>query len=263
MFELLLPTAIAVGAAMTLLFCLALVLKDNSIVDIGWGLGFVLVAGLSAVQDPGFEPRHILATFLVLVWGVRLAVHIFRRNRKRVEDFRYAAWRERWGRWFVLRSYFQIFMLQGLFLVLISAPLPRINSAPGRPLGPWDVAGVLLWLVGFLFESVGDAQLARFKKDPANKGKFIRTGLWNYSRHPNYFGEALMWWGIYVIALAVPGGGILVFSPLTITLLLRFVSGVPLLEKKYRDRPEFRDYARRTNAFIPWLPRHPRTTKPS
>jgi steroid 5-alpha reductase family enzyme len=263
MFELLLPTAIAVWAAMTLLFCLALILKDNSIVDVGWGLGFVLVAGLSAVREPGFEPRHVLVTLLVLVWGVRLAVHIFRRNRKRVEDFRYAAWRERWGRWFVLRSYFQIFMLQGLFLALISAPLPWINGAPGRPLGPWDGTGALLWLVGFLFESVGDAQLARFKKDPANKGKLIRTGLWNYSRHPNYFGEALMWWGIFMIALAVPGGWVLVFSPLTITLLLRFVSGVPLLEKKYRDRPEFREYAGRTNAFIPWLPRHPQTTKPN
>jgi steroid 5-alpha reductase family enzyme len=257
MFEFLIPTAFTVWVAMTLLFGLALVLKDNSIVDVGWGLGFVLVAGLSALWEPGFEPRHLLVTTLILVWGIRLAAHIFRRNRKRGEDFRYAAWRKSWGRGFVLRSYFQIFMLQGLFLVLISAPLPWINSAAGRPLGPWDVAGLLLWLMGFLFESVGDAQLTRFKKDPANKGKLIRTGLWNYSRHPNYFGEALMWWGIYVIALAVPGGGILVFSPLTITLLLRFVSGVPLLEKKYRGRAEFQDYARRTNAFIPWFPRNP------
>jgi steroid 5-alpha reductase family enzyme len=261
MFEFLLPAAIAVWIAMTLLFCLAMVLKNNSIVDVGWGLGFVLVAGLSAVRKPGFEPRHALITALVLVWGIRLAAHIFRRNRKRGEDFRYAAWRESWGRGFVLRSYFQIFMLQGLFLVLISAPLPWINGASGRPLGPWDVAGGLLWLMGFLFEAVGDAQLARFKKDPANKGKLIRTGLWNYSRHPNYFGEALMWWGIYMIALAVPGGGILVFSPLTITLLLRFVSGVPLLEKRYRDRAEFQEYARRTNAFIPWFPRHPPAAK--
>jgi steroid 5-alpha reductase family enzyme len=262
MITTLLPTALAVWAAMTGLFILALILKDNSIVDVGWGLGFVLVAVLSVLRDPGFEPRHILVTALVLAWGFRLAVHIFQRNRKRGEDFRYAAWRERWGRWFVVRSYFQIFMLQGLFLILISAPLPLINRAPGRPLGPWDAAGALLWLTGFFFESVADAQLARFKKDPAHKGRLIRSGLWAYSRHPNYFGEALMWWGIYAIALAVPGGWMLVFSPLLITLLLRFVSGVPLLEKKYRDRPEFQEYKKRTNAFIPWFPRRPSTAKP-
>jgi len=255
MIEFLFPTAFWVWVYMTLLFLIALARKDNSIVDIGWGLGFILVAVSSLLREPGFEARHILVALLVVFWGSRLAFHIYRRNRRRAEDFRYAAWRSLWGRWFILRSYFQIFMLQGLFLVLISAPLPWINAAPGQPFGLWDGAGLLVWLIGFLFETIGDAQLADFKKDVAHRGQIIQSGLWKYSRHPNYFGEALMWWGVFLLTLSTPGGGIMLISPVTITLLLRFVSGVPLLEKKYLGRSDFEDYARRTNAFIPWFPR--------
>jgi steroid 5-alpha reductase family enzyme len=197
---------------------------------------------------------------LVLIWAARLSFHIFRRNRKRGEDFRYAAWRARWGRTFVLRSYLQIFMLQGFFLVLIAFPLILLGGRPDTALSLLDAAGLGVWLVGFLFETIGDAQLARFKRDPLHRGRIMTGGLWAYTRHPNYFGEALMWWGIFLVSLAVPGGWPGLVGPLTITLLLRFVSGVPLLEKKYAGRADFAAYARQVNAFLPWFPGRRRPT---
>ena len=175
---------------------------------------------------------------------------------KRGEDFRYAAWRARWGRWFVLRSYIQIYLLQGSFLLVISLPI-LLARRPGPGLGLLDLAGVMVWLAGFGFEAAADAQMGRFKRDPGNRGRIITTGLWRYSRHPNYFGEALMWWGLALIALSVPSGWPGLLGPLTITFLLRFVSGVPLLERKYEGRPDFQEYARRTNAFVPWFPKTP------
>jgi len=246
---------LAVWAYMTAWFLAALVKKDNSLADTAWGLGFILLAGLTFIRAHEPAPRRILVTALVLVWGGRLAAHVFARNRKRGEDFRYAAWRARWGRWFVLRSYLQVFLLQGVFLLIISWPVVLINSAPQSGPGWRDLAGGLLWLLGFVFESVADAELARFKRQPGEKGRIMMQGLWRYSRHPNYFGEAVMWWGIFVLALGSEGGWTSVASPLLITLLLRFVSGVPMLERKYRENPEFQAYARRTNAFVPWWPK--------
>jgi len=246
---------------MTAWFVVALVKKDNSVADIAWGLGFVLVALFSFPWTrPHFE--SLLATPLVAVWGLRLSLHILTRNRKRGEDLRYAAWRAKWGRSFVWRSYLQVFLLQGLFLLIIASPVILINFDPYEPvltadgLGTWFI-GLLVWCVGFFFEAVGDAQLARFKRDPANRGKIMDRGLWRYSRHPNYFGECLMWWGIFLIALEVPYGWTTVASPVLITFLLVRVSGVPLLERRYAGNAEFQAYARRTSAFFPWFPKEP------
>lgn len=245
--------ALAVFAYMTAVFLIALLLKDNSIVDIAWGLGFILVALTTLFLGPGFEAHHVLITGLVVVWGLRLASHIFLRNRGRGEDFRYAKWRRDWGRWVVPRSFLQIFMLQGVFMLIIASPIVLVNRSSEEGLIVLDGLGVFLWLTGFLFEAVGDQQLKRFKQKPESKGKIMTSGLWRYTRHPNYFGEAALWWGIFLIALSVRGGWAAVVSPLTISFLLLKVSGVRMLEKKYAGNEEFGVYARRTSAFFPWF----------
>jgi steroid 5-alpha reductase family enzyme len=248
-----------VALYMTVWFALALVKRDNSVADIAWGLGFVLIAVFTFLRRGSlFLP--LLITALVVTWGARLAVHILVRNRKRGEDPRYAEWRRRWGRSFVWRSYLQVFLLQGFFLLVISAPVILINTGPAPHPSldsgfPWWLTGLLVWLAGFFFEAVGDAQLARFRRDPANKGRIMDRGLWTYTRHPNYFGESLMWWGICLIALEVPYGWTTVVSPLLITFLLVKVSGIPLLEKRYAGNAAFQAYARRTSAFVPWFPK--------
>ncbi len=252
--------AVLVAAYMTAWFVIALIRKDNSLADIAWGLGFVLVAALTFFFRRTSLFLPVLVTSLVVIWGLRLSSHIFLRNRNKGEDPRYAAWRAKWGRSFLWRSYLQVFLLQGLFLLIISMPVILVNtyrwvSPPGHHgRGVWSI-GLVVWIAGFLFEAVGDAQLARFKKDPANKGRIMDKGLWRYTRHPNYFGESLMWWGIFLIALEVPYGWTTMASPLLITFLLVKVSGVPMLEKRYRGRPDFEAYARRTSVFIPWFPK--------
>ena len=247
--------ALAVFFYMTAVFLIALVKKDNSVVDIAWGPGFVVVALLSYFWWPGFETRHVLITALVLVWAARLALHIYLRNKGRGEDYRYAQWRRTWGRWFVLRSFFQIFMLQGSFLILISYPVVLANLSATKGLSWLDMLGTLVWLAGFFFEAIGDYQLREFKQKAESRGRIMITGLWKYTRHPNYFGEATQWWGIFLIALSVPGGWVGLVSPITITFLLLRVSGVAMLEKKYAGNEEFAEYAHRTNAFFPWFPK--------
>lgn len=248
--------ALAVLAYMTVLFVAALFKKDNSIVDIGWGPGFVLIAALTFFFWPGTTARQILANGFICAWALRLAIHIAVRNRGRGEDFRYANWRRTWGRWFVLRSYLQIFLLQGVLMMAIAFPLVLINRpGAGGAFGALDALGVALWVTGLLFEILGDHQLRAFKKDPANKGKIMDRGLWRLTRHPNYFGEAVMWWGIFIIALSVPGGWMAAISPIVMTVLLLRVSGVTLLEKKYAGNLAYADYIRRTSAFIPRPPK--------
>ncbi len=247
--------ALAIFAYMSLLFVWALVKKDNSLADIGWGPGFVFVALLTLFWTGTFEARQVLLSGLVLVWGSRLGIHIGLRKRGKPEDFRYAAWRKAWGRTFVVRSFFQIFMLQGLFMFLISWPVWLVNLSPSPGLNVLDAAGAAIWLGGFLFETVGDVQMERFKRRTENKGRIMTGGLWSLTRHPNYFGEAAMWWGLFLIALSAPSGLRSVVSPILITFLLVKVSGIPLLERKYAGRPDWEEYARRTSAFIPWFPK--------
>jgi len=251
MGETIVYAAIAVFITMTAVFGVALLARDNSIVDIAWGPGFILVAWLTLIIGKGFEPRQVLVTTLVTIWGLRLAVHIFRRKRGGGEDFRYAKWRRDWGRWFVPRSYLQIFMLQGIFLLIISYGVILVNASASRALGALDFVGTAVWAAGFFFEAVGDAQLERFKQRPENKGRIMTAGLWRTTRHPNYFGETAMWWGIFLIAVSAPSGWTAVVSPLLITFLLLRVSGVTMLEKKYAGDSEFAEYARRTSVFFP------------
>lgn len=239
---------------MTGVFCVSLVIKKNDIADVAWGFGFVVLTWVSFFAGvPSL--LGLVVGVLVSVWGLRLTLHIYRRNRGKEEDFRYRTWRLSWGKWFLLRSYVQIYLLQGVLLTLVVSPVLVINHAGGSGVSLLAGAGLLVWLIGFFFESVGDAQLARFLADPANAGTLLTTGLWRYSRHPNYFGEVTQWWGIWLIALTVPYGLYAIIGPLTITTLILFVSGIPLLEQRYAGRADFQEYKKRTSIFIPLPPK--------
>jgi len=253
--EYLIFASLLVFVYMTLVFFSALARKDNSVADVAWGVGFVIVAFLTLFLKEGLNIRQALVSGLVFLWGSRLAIHISTRNKGRGEDSRYAQWRKDWGRWFVPRSYLQVFLLQGFFMLVISYPVILVNHARGSGLTVFDAMGVLLWGVGFVFETVGDYQLRLFKKDTNNRGKIMTSGLWKYTRHPNYFGEAVIWWGIFFMALSLRHGWTALMSPLFITFLLLRVSGVTMLEKKYRGNEDYAAYARRTSAFVPWFPK--------
>lgn len=247
--------AITLGL-MTLLWLFSLRLKNAGIVDIFWGTGFVIAFWFFFALTPqGFLPRRLLLAGLVTLWGLRLSIHIWLRNRGKPEDFRYRKWREETGPAWWWQSLFRVFLLQGVLLWLISAPLlaAQYASAPQR-LGVMDFLGAGLWSIGFFFEAVGDYQLTRFRANPENRGRVLDGGVWRYTRHPNYFGDATQWWGYYLIAAAA-GGFWTIFSPILMTLFLLRVSGVTLLEKSLRDRPGYREYIETTSPFVPWFPR--------
>jgi steroid 5-alpha reductase family enzyme len=236
-------------------FVLSLIKKRNDVADVAWGLGFVLVTWASFFISRNYGVRGILVAILVSLWGLRLAIHIHKRNKGKAEDYRYLAWRKEWGRWFFIRSYFQVYILQGALLFLVVLPVLLINKNSVSTFGFLDLIGVAIWLFGFYFEAVGDAQLARFIKNPENKGKLMQSGLWSYTRHPNYFGEVTQWWGLWIVALSVPNSVLSVIGPVTITLLILKVSGIPMLEKKMAQNPEFDNYQKRVSVFFPLPPR--------
>ena len=232
---------------------MSLLLKNASIVDPFWGPGFALVAMVTVLQLPVVGSSSLLLLVLVCIWALRLGIYLGMRNIGEGEDFRYVAMRKQAGESFALHSLFSVFFLQGLLLWLISWPIQAAIVAGGS-IGPWQRLGFLLWGVGFCFEAVGDWQLSRFKARPQSAGQVMDQGLWRYTRHPNYFGDALLWWGYGCFALGA-GQPLLLFSPLLMNLLLVKVSGVALLEKEiHHRRPAYREYIRRTSAFIPWFP---------
>ena len=241
---------------MALQWLVSLRIKNASIADIFWGAGFVISAWLFFALTPeGFSARKLLLCALVSLWGLRLSIYIFLRNRGKGEDFRYQKWRQENGAAWWWRSFFQVFALQGLLMWLISIPLLAAQWAPAPArLTALDFLGTALWAVGFFFEAVGDAQLSRFRAQPANKGRVLERGVWRYTRHPNYFGDAAQWWGFFLIAAAA-GGWWTVFSPALMTVLLLRVSGVALLEKTLEAKPGYREYIERTSAFVPLPPR--------
>jgi steroid 5-alpha reductase family enzyme len=248
-------TAPAVGGAMLALWILSLRLRDSSIVDIFWGLGFVLIVWVTRLAHAGAEPRAGLVAALTTLWGVRLAGYLAWRNVGKGEDRRYTAMRSRHGAAWPLRSLFQVFVLQGVLMWLISLPVQAAERAPGPgALGWLDALGAALTLAGVAFEAVGDAQLARFKAGAENRGKVMDRGLWRYTRHPNYFGDFLVWWGLYTVAVA-SGNAWTAGSPALMSFFLLRVSGVTLLERSMRKRPGYDAYVRRTSAFFPWRPR--------
>lgn len=242
---------------MTALWFLSLALKNSSIVDIFWGSGFVITAWVAFVLTPqGYEPRKWLLCLLVTIWGLRLSLYILSRNWGKAEDFRYQVWRKEARSAWWWRSFFKVFLLQGIILWIVATPLlvAQFNPLPAR-LTWLDFLAIPLWLVGFVFEAGGDWQLARFKANPANKGKVLNTGVWRYTRHPNYFGDATQWWAFYLLALSA-GGWWTIFSPLIMTTLLLRVSGAALLEKTLKEeKPGYKEYVETTSEFIPWFPK--------
>ena len=257
MVEILVASAFAVAALMALLWLVSLARADASIVDIAWGPGFALVGLIAALVGDGAPARRWLVAALAGLWGLRLGAYLAWRNHGKGEDWRYRAMRAHHGSAFRWKSAYVVFGLQGALMWFISLPLQVAAAAPApASLGALDALGLALFALGFHFEAVGDWQLARWKADPANAGRVMDQGLWRYTRHPNYFGDACVWWGLYAIALATPGGWLTLLSPALMTFLLLRVSGVVLLERGLaKRRPEYADYVRRTSAFIPLPPR--------
>ena len=249
--------ALVLLAYMSGMYVVGLLARDNSLVDVAYGPAFV-VAGWSAWWAAGqpFHFRPLLVLALITCWGLRLGLHLGFRHRGRGEDFRYRTFREAWGKTILWRSFVQIYLLQGLVVLVILTPALLAAAAPGGGPRALDAVGTLVFTVGLFFEAVGDWQMLRFKRDPANRGRLIQSGLWRYTRHPNYFGEALLWWGVFLVGLGSPLGLWGLISPLTIAFLLLKVSGIPMLEAKYANDPEFLAYKARTNAFFPWFPRN-------
>jgi steroid 5-alpha reductase family enzyme len=248
---------LAVTALVTALWLVSLPLRDSSIVDAFWGLGFVAVAlSVAGAAPDGLAPRAWLMGGLVAVWGLRLSHYIFWRNKGRGEDYRYRKWREAAGAAWWWRSYFKVFLLQGVIMWLVAAPVVAVMGAVAQPpLGWLDALGAVVWAVGFCFEAAGDWQLSRFRAVPANEGRLFTGGVWRYTRHPNYFGDAAVWWGHYLVA-AASGAWWTAFSPALMTFLLVRVSGVSMLESALRNsKPGYREYMESTSAFFPLPPR--------
>ncbi len=246
-----------VAACVFGLWLVSLAVGDASIVDVFWGVGFVIVAWMTFATADGNLARKWLVALLVTLWGVRLAGYLAWRNLGKGEDYRYRAMREKRGKSFAWQSLFLVFGLQGALMWIISLPIQtaQLGSAP---LGVLDVLGAVVWSVGWLCESVGDWQLARFKANPENQGRVLDRGLWRYTRHPNYFGDFLVWWGFYLLAAAT-GSYWTIISPLFMSVLLRRVSGVTLLEASLaKSKAGYAEYVARTNAFFPWPPRSSR-----
>jgi steroid 5-alpha reductase family enzyme len=251
-------TGLVILGLMTLLWLLSLIIRDASIVDIFWGTGFVISAWVYyfLTQD-GFETRKLILLTLVTIWGLRLSLHIARRNIGKGEDYRYQKWREENGeKWWYL-SFIRVFLLQGFLMWIIGLPLLAAQYYGGPSHLIWlDWVAIIIWGIGFFFEAVGDWQLSRFRSDPANEGKLLTSGVWRYTRHPNYFGDATQWWGFYLFALATGSGWWTFISPLIMSIFLRYVSGVTMLEKELKTtKPGFAEYVETTNAFIPWFPK--------
>jgi steroid 5-alpha reductase family enzyme len=249
--------ALSAGALLVLMtaaWLLSLRLRDVSIVDVAWGIAFVVVAWIAAAAGDGDTTRGVLVAALTTIWGLRLAGYIgARKLRHRGEDPRYGAWRERHGDRFWIVSLVTVFGLQGALVWVVSLPLQAAATQPGA-IGVLDWIGVALWAVGLAFEAIGDAQLARFKADPANRGRVMDRGLWRYTRHPNYFGDFTLWWGLYLLALSA-GAWWAIPGPLVMSLLLTRVSGKDHLERTLSRRPGYADYVRSTSGFVPLPPR--------
>ena len=247
----------AAAGLMTVVWLISLPKRDASVIDIFWGPSFALLAWLYWAAGPGGGGRRLLVPILVTIWAARLAIYILWRARGGGEDYRYAAMREKYGRWFAPLSLVIVFWLQAFLAWLIGMPLLQVQrvDVPGG-FGWLDLLGLALFATGLFFEAVGDWQLSRFKDDPANRGKVMDRGLWRYTRHPNYFGDATLWWGLACFALATPGAAWTLFSPVLMTFLLLKVSGVALLEKGLGStKPGYEEYVRRTSAFLPWPPK--------
>ena len=255
MQSILIHSSIGILVFILVVYAIAQFIQDNSIVDIAWGIGFIIATAVAFYESKVFFTQNALVNILTLVWGLRLAIYIFVRHSGKGEDYRYKEMREGWGNNVALMGLLKVFLPQAIVMFIIAFPILAINCFPHDGFRLTDIIGGLIWLKGFYFEAVGDQQMFNYKKNPNNKGKVMNQGLWKYTRHPNYFGEATMWWGIFIIAIPSGYWWISVLSPIVITLLIIKVTGVELLEKKYANNPEYQQYIKTTNSFLPWFPR--------
>lgn len=242
---------------MTILWVISIYIRNVSIVDLFWGVCFMLSALVYFVLTDGKGIREIVLLTLVSLWGLRLSIYLAWRNFGKGEDFRYREFRRQYGEhryWWI--SYFQTFLLQGILMWLISAPLLGAQyGSSEHSLSILDFVGIITWIIGITFEAGGDWQLARFMANPANKGKVLNAGFWRYTRHPNYFGDAAIWWGFALFSVSA-GSYLPILGSLLMTALIIKVSGVALLEKTLKsDKPDYHIYVQNTSAFIPWFPK--------
>ena len=255
-------SALAIAVVMLSTWLVSLPLRNASIVDPIWSLGFVVVGWVAFIS----QHQHVDAVrtgvllALVTIWGLRLSLHLLIRNVGHGEDYRYKAMRKKYGQKFWLVSLGTVYLFQGILMWVVSLPL-QFGIGSSAKTSWWIlplILGALVWLMGFAFESIGDAQLRAFKADPSSAGQVMDRGLWRYTRHPNYFGDASVWWGIFLVSLGAGGWAwIGVIGPLVMTTLLRRVSGVTLLEKSLvKRRPGYEEYVRRTSPFVPRRPKN-------
>ncbi len=229
--------------------------KDASIVDLVWGFGFAVVAWTAYFSAEETESSRLLLPILTSIWGLRLSAYLAWRNHGRPEDYRYQAMRKKWGDAFPIASLLTVFVVQGVVMWVVSLPVQIGTTSPNHVVSWSVVIGIAIWAIGLFFESVGDWQLARFKSDPGNAGRVLDTGLWRFTRHPNYFGDFVVWWGIYFVAVALSGVWWTAIGPIVMSIFLMRISGVTLLEKSLRKtKPDYADYEQRTNAFFPGIP---------
>ncbi len=242
---------------MHIFFIIGLWRKNHTFVDTAWGLNFVIVAHVTFWMQQTHTTIQWTVLAMVTIWGLRLFTHIMKRTVGAKEDPRYQQMRKQMesGKHPLLITYLRIYIAQGFLAWIIAAPIVFINTRGQDGVMPFYQIGIAIWVIGFLFEVIGDKQLKTFLAAPQNQGQIMTGGLWRYSRHPNYFGEASLWWGIFLIALGFDGGWLFFFGPLLITFLLLYVSGVPLAENLIKGLPGFDDYKRRTSMFIPWFPK--------
>jgi len=254
--ELLGLAALTIAIYMLGFWLVSLAVTDVSIVDIGWGLGFVVVSWVSLLAEARLSGVPLLLVLLCTLWGLRLSGYLAWRNHGQPEDRRYAAMREKHGNGFWWISLFTVFGLQGVVMWVVALPLVVGIGSAGDLLNWWQFLGILVWMVGIVFEAVGDWQLARFKAQPDSEGRVCDRGLWRYTRHPNYFGDFCIWWGHWLISISSLALAWTVVSPLVMSVFLLKFSGVGMLESDITDRrPEYAEYQRRTSTFFPWWPR--------
>lgn len=236
----------------SLLFLFSIVVKRNDIADIAWGIGIFIVALVSFMSMENIPTLSIVLLVLAGLWGGRLSLRIFLRNIKKPEDYRYKKWRDEWGKWFYPRSYLQVYVLQGALMIVVGYPFIHASVyGVSESLGVWQFIGLGVWVIGYFFEVVGDWQLDTFIHSKPEPGTVLSSGLWKYTRHPNYFGEVTMWWGIWLMVAPLSFGYFALVSPIVITFLILKVSGIPMLEKRFEGNPQFEEYKKRTSAFFP------------